>query len=177
LVEYLFDGGEGDYNDTSGDERHGIPGGTASVSGGNLVLDGSGWVDIPVGEVNPFDGHTNYSIEIRFSSMQTTTTGLLLTSGKPSNVVGDHPILFTARKNIGGGSEIVLFTDAWFVGCAWSGTNVNYLDGDMHTGTLLCMNPDQLDFAWYSDGALNPGGKAGPVTMYEEDISTHVVRT
>jgi hypothetical protein len=90
LVEYTFDNGPNDFNDTSGNEYHAVSHGsyphTYTVDG-NLVLSGErlyvdlSYVDIPLGADNPFGGTGDYSIQITFRS--TNGTGFLLTSAHP----------------------------------------------------------------------------------------------
>ncbi|MHC4500962.1 MAG: LamG-like jellyroll fold domain-containing protein, partial [Planctomycetota bacterium] len=80
LVEYLFDGGSDDYNDSSGAPYyHGIASTFATTSGGHLTLDGVSYVDIPFGAANPFDGSQDFSIAMSF---KTTQPGMLISSSK-----------------------------------------------------------------------------------------------
>ncbi len=90
LVEYTFDNGPNDFNDTSGNDYHAVSHGsyphTYTVDG-NLVLSGEhiyvdlSYVDIPLGADNPLGGTGNYSIQITFRS--TNGPGFLLTSAHP----------------------------------------------------------------------------------------------
>jgi len=52
VVEYTFDA---DLSDTSGNGRHGIDVNSTSVHDGVLTLNGTNFVDIPLGAENPFD--------------------------------------------------------------------------------------------------------------------------
>jgi len=80
LVEYLFDGGSDDYNDSSGvPYYHGNASTFATTSGGYLTLDGVSYVDIPFGAANPFQGATDFSIAMSF---KTTQPGMLISSSK-----------------------------------------------------------------------------------------------
>ncbi|MHC4623605.1 MAG: hypothetical protein ACYS4W_06850, partial [Planctomycetota bacterium] len=109
LVEYTFDNGPNDFNDTSGNEYHAVAHGsyphTYTVDG-NLVLSGErmyvdlSYVDIPLGADNPFGGTGNYSIQITFRS--TNGPGFLLTSAHP--IKGgdeDNSLAFYTQKRQG----------------------------------------------------------------------------
>ncbi|MHC4423868.1 MAG: hypothetical protein ACYSWR_04265, partial [Planctomycetota bacterium] len=135
LVEYLFDS---DLSDTSGNSLDGINGGGATVSGGNLVLDGSAtsYVDIPFGAANPFDGSKDYIIEVRFQT--STSHVILLTScplGEP-RPPGQPPwplMVFTE-----GGGEIRV--DFWYKSSTQSSVG-GFVDGTMHTAEIIFESP------------------------------------
>ncbi|NVM23996.1 MAG: hypothetical protein HWN68_19730, partial [Desulfobacterales bacterium] len=52
-VEYTFDSG---FSDTSGNSRHGVGQNNPTLTNGILTLNGTNFVDIPLGSDNPFDG-------------------------------------------------------------------------------------------------------------------------
>jgi hypothetical protein len=95
LVEYTFDT---DYNDTSGNGYHGLPGLEASISEGKLVLNGAllhgaelSYVDIPLGAANPFDGSGDYSIQMTFATTEPNV--VLLSSSRVGGTREDHPVM------------------------------------------------------------------------------------
>jgi hypothetical protein len=81
IVEYLFTGA-GDYNDTSGNGRHGQPTATlTSVANGYLTIQNTGgYVDIPFGASNPFHGPNDFSVVIEYRSSDQVATALLTSS-------------------------------------------------------------------------------------------------
>jgi len=64
-VEYTFDT---DLSDTSGNGRDGVDVDGVTVADGVLTLDGTNFVDIPLGEDNPFDGSQDFSIALDFQA-------------------------------------------------------------------------------------------------------------
>ena len=83
LVEYLFDT-DANYNDTSGNGRHGQPTQTLThVANGYLTIEATGgYVDIPFGANNPFHGPNDFSVVMEYRSSAVETM-FLLTSTDP----------------------------------------------------------------------------------------------
>ena len=75
-VEYTFDTG---LSDTSGNNRHGVGQNNPTVANGILTLNGTNFVDIPLGSDNPFDGSRDFSISMDF---KTNIASILLSSAR-----------------------------------------------------------------------------------------------
>jgi len=75
-VEYTFDAG---FSDTSGNNRHGVGQNNPTVANGILTLNGTNFVDIPLGSDNPFDGSRDFSIAMDF---KTSAPSILLSSAR-----------------------------------------------------------------------------------------------
>jgi hypothetical protein len=169
LVEYTFDT---DYNDTSGNDYHGIRGSAASVSDGNLVLDGSygGYVDIPLGLANPFVGTGNYSIQITFRSTDGRQT--LLTSVRPLGGADDeHPMIVYIHKE----EDWENWTPILHILATGGGhdeTVVNFNDGLMHC-VVLTYDAIGGIVNYYSDGYEDGSSRLRYWMAY---INEHVVR-
>ncbi len=169
LVEYTFDT---DYNDTSGNDYHGIPGAAASISDGKLVLDGSygGYVDIPLGLANPFVGTGNYSIQMTFRS--TDGRQILLTSARPLGGGDDeHPLIFYIHKE----EDWENWTPVLHILATGGGHDesvVNFNDGLMHC-VVLTYDAIGGSAGYYSDGFEDGSWRLRYWMAY---INEHVVR-
>jgi hypothetical protein len=171
LVEYTFD--NNDFNDTSGNDYHGSPGSDASVSDGNLVLLGtfSSYVNIPLGEANPFVGTDNYSIQMTLRSTDPSRQ-VLLTSANPMAAGDDsHPMIFYTRKD----EDWDNWTPELHILATGGGHDesvVNFHDGMMHT---LVVTYDALSghVGYYADGREDGSWK---LHYWMPGINEHLVR-
>lgn len=76
LAEYLF---TSDTSDTANGFDGVLSPDGAFVAGGQLLLSGGGYMDIPLGGDNPFDGSSDFTIEM---DVKTTTGGILISSAR-----------------------------------------------------------------------------------------------
>jgi hypothetical protein len=148
LVEYLFDA---NFNDTSGNNRHGTPsigvfGGTPTVSGGKLNLTGDleEGLNVPLGAANPFDGTSDYTIEMSFSSMGSSAfpeAGVILLGSahatEPTEPDNQSFSVFVEPQADGGS----LVVDYFFVGEVRV-QDAMLLDGMEHTVKITYVAPD-----------------------------------
>jgi len=75
-VEYTFDSG---FSDTSGNNRHGAGQNNPTAANGILTLNGTNFVDIPLGSDNPFDALRDFSVTMDF---KTNFASILLSSAR-----------------------------------------------------------------------------------------------
>ncbi|MHC4617309.1 MAG: LamG-like jellyroll fold domain-containing protein [Planctomycetota bacterium] len=169
LVEYTFDNGPNDFNDTSGNERHGTPGLGATVSDGKLVLDGSisAYVDIPLAEANPFEGIYDYSIQMTFTSSKLIE--ILFSSALTMSAADDRPMmLYTPEWMEPPGAEVHF----WYRGGIQTDSLVNLNDGMRHT-LVVTYDAVTQGMRFYSDG-VEDGSLRFPYWM--RAIADHIVR-
>jgi len=132
LVEYTFN--SNDLTDTSGNNYHGIGQNSPNVHAGILTLDGTNFVDIPLGRDNPFDGSRDFTIEMDF---RTTDGGVLISSARDDEP-DNHAMavyMLTEEWQEPGEGEGEVFYDNFYVAAAsafregdtWPG------DGQWHT--------------------------------------------
>jgi hypothetical protein len=129
LVEYLFDTA---YEDTSDNDRTGIPGYFASVSGGYLSLTGGiggeNIVEIPFGDQNPFQGSSDFSISMKFRSGEDDMSTLFsssdvnATDDQDPNHQATHPMSIFFSMEAGDPDFIEAYYDNWWAGA--SGTEL-----------------------------------------------------
>lgn len=157
VAEYLFDA---DTSDTSGGGHTGILGGGAAVSGGALVLDGGGFMDLPASfaAVNPFDGSGSFTVDMDFKA---TTRCLLLSSARDAEP--DHHSMSVYVTHIESEGEVIY--DNFWVGAAgaggegdnipvsgqWRSLRVTYDAGEELVEVHLL---DGEDWSW--EGGFNP---------------------
>ncbi|MHC4116453.1 MAG: LamG-like jellyroll fold domain-containing protein [Planctomycetota bacterium] len=122
-VEYAFDSS---LSDTSGNSRHGVGQNNPTVSGGILTLNGTNFVDIPLGADNPFDGSRDFSIAMDFRA---SASSILLSS---------------ARDNEPDNHSMSLFVHDWDEPF-WS--EVNY---DNYSVDIATAEDDPLDGQWHN---------------------------
>jgi hypothetical protein len=179
LVEYLFDT---NFNDTSGNNRHGMPstgvfGGTPTVSGGKLNLSGDleEGLLVPLGAANPLDGLSDYTIEMTFNSAGSTAFpeagAILLGSAnttEPAEPDNQSFAVFVEPQGDGGS----LVVDYFFLGEVRV-PDAMLLDGMEHSIKITYLAPDDPG----TENDPNPG------TMYlnidddwliEDDITPRV---
>lgn len=139
LVEYLF---TSNFNDTSGNNRTGVPdvglfGGTPTVSDGKLNLTGDvgEGVIVPLGAANPFDGLSNYTIEMTFNSTGNSfvpNAGVVLLGSAdattPTLPANQSFSIYVEPASEGG----ALVVDYYFLDNVKVG-GVPFLDGNDHT--------------------------------------------
>jgi len=154
LVEYTFD--NNNYDDTSGNERHGIPstyGGICSISDGKLILIAgkyhATYVEIPLGAANPFEGTGNYTIQMTFSTTQEGRHALL-TSSKIGSSDDQHPMGFLLNKG-GDESNWYPILHIWATGGGHAESILNFTDGEMHT-TVVSYDTLAGTQRYYSEG-------------------------
>ena len=157
LAEYLF---TTDTKDTANGFDGILSPDGASVVGGALILTGGGYMDIPLGGDNPFDGSGDFTIEM---DVKSTTGGILISSAR-DDVPGHHSMSVYMWTNLEEG-EVVY--DNFWVGAAGAGgetgTGNNPGDGEWHSlrviydtdGPLIEVTLlDGQDWAWTAD--FNP---------------------
>jgi regulation of enolase protein 1 (concanavalin A-like superfamily) len=121
LVEYTFN--SNDLTDTSGNNYHGVGLNGPSVHDGILTLQGTNFVDIPLGGNNPFDGSKDFSIAMDFRIDQPS---VLISSSRPDYVDGSLTVYVAEVEEP---SEMVC--DNRNIG--WLGTGTHpILDGEWH---------------------------------------------
>jgi hypothetical protein len=162
LVEYLF---TNNFNDSSGNNRHGTPnagvfGGTPTVSGGKLNLTGDleEALIVPLGAANPFNGLSDYTIEMSFNSAGSTAFpdagAILLGSANTTDPTdGDNQSLaiFIEPQDDGGS----LVVDYFFVGEVRV-PDAMLLDGMDHSIKVTYVAPE----------SPGPSDDPNPGTMY-----------
>ncbi|MHC4574316.1 MAG: LamG-like jellyroll fold domain-containing protein [Planctomycetota bacterium] len=174
LVEYTFDT---DYSDTSGNGYDGLPGPEASISDGKLVLNGAlfygaelSYVDIPLGQANPFAGTGDYSIQMTFRS--TNGSGFLLTSAHP--IKGgdeDNSMAFYTQKQQGW-ENLTPVVHILHRGELDQESIVAFTDGMMHT-VVVTYDALRGTMRYYDDGFQDRTWKVRyGMVWYDE----HVVR-
>ena len=144
-VEYTFDAG---LSDTSGNGRDGVGQNNPVVQGGMLNLDGTSFVDIPLGADNPFDGSQDFSIALDFRA---DAPSLLFSSAR--NAEGDNHAMSIWVHNWDEPDWGEVIYDQFFVG--GMSAEDNPLDGEWHT-VVVTYSAEQEMLAIYLDG--DPGG-------------------
>ena len=188
MVEYLF---ATNLNDTSGNNRHGIPnpgeisGQPPTVSAGKLRLTGdvAESVSVPLGSANPFGGLDDYTIEMKFSSMGSSFNpdlGMVLFSSadadEPTNDDLQSMSIFVDPQSSGGS----LVVDYWFIGEVRA-ADAELLDGVEHSIIVTYEAPDDpgteddpnpgtmylnIDGDWLATGQIAPR----PPTIANHDV-------
>ena len=176
-VEYTFDSS---LQDTSGNGRHGVDVGGVTVAGGVLTLDGANFVDVPLGEDNPFDGSQDFSIALDF---QAETPSLLFSSARDDEPDNHAMSIFVHHWDEEDYAEVIY--DQFYIGGAGSGDNP--LDGEWHSVVATYSaavelirvyldgepgwdgewNPDIPDIA---DDTVRIGGSLNSVYPYDEGV-------
>ena len=175
-LEYLF-ATDGNYNDTSGNSYHGQPSATnTSVTGGVLHIEYEGaYVEIPFGTDNPFDGSTDFSINIEYKASTPYSEGGILMSNSDPNGPNDPNLhsmaLFLVGEPIGkaGGIRGAVYDNFW-VGAAWAEAEIPDVaawDAEWHDVAVtydadggIC--PDEP----VDPNACPPGTPTGRITAY-----------
>jgi hypothetical protein len=176
-VEYTFDT---DLSDTSGNNRHGVGQNSPAVQDGVLTLDGTNFVDIPLGADNPFDGSQDFSIALDFLA---ETPSLLFSSARDDTPDNHAMSIFVHHWDEEGYSEVIY--DQYYLGGAGSGDNP--LDGEWHSAVVTYSAEAELIRVYLDgepgwDGEWNPeipdiaddtiriGGSLNSVYPYDEGV-------
>ncbi|MHC4534198.1 MAG: LamG-like jellyroll fold domain-containing protein [Planctomycetota bacterium] len=176
-VEYTFDT---DLSDTSGNNRHGVGQNSPAVQDGVLTLDGTNFVDIPLGADNPFDGSQDFSIALDF---QAETPSLLFSSARDDTPDNHAMSIFVHHWDEQDYSEVIY--DQYYIGGAGSGDNP--LDGEWHSAVVTYSAEAELIRVYLDgepgwDGEWNPeipdiandtvriGGSLNSVYPYDEGV-------
>ncbi len=177
-VEYTFDT---DMSDTSGNGRDGADVNGATVADGVLTLDGTNFVDIPLGVDNPFDGSQDFSIALDF---QAETPSLLFSSARDDEPDNHAMSIFVHHWDEEDYAEVIY--DQFYIGGAGSGDNP--LDGEWHSVVATYSAADELIRVYLDgepgwDGEWNPeipdiaddtvriGGSLNSVYPYDEGVA------
>jgi hypothetical protein len=184
LVEYLFDT-DGNYNDTSGNSRHGQPSASlTSVGSGYLTIENvGGYVDVPFGGSNPFHGPNDFSVFINCRSSAEAMTGLMTstdpylpTDWEDPNVNVDEafttysPMALVFQQTDPGGPappELTFWYDNWFK----TGTSISKTEeGGIGSWHSVAVSYDAdggtcPDEPW-DPNACPPGSQTGLFTVY-----------
>jgi hypothetical protein len=198
LVEYLFDT-DSNYNDTSGNGYHGQKSTTLThVASGYLTIESEGgYVDIPLGASNPFDGSQDVSIFITYKS-DTVTGGVvgeeeggmvLITSADPclptdwedpnfdTKAAYYSPMMVYAQQAHSGGpsspDDFLSAFDYWYIG----GTSVEKTGvlGGIGSWHNVAATYDADGGTCPSDADPNictPGQPTGLLTAYFDGVRT-----
>jgi hypothetical protein len=144
-LEYTFDS---DLSDTSGNGFNGVNVNNPVVQDGVLTLDGTNFVDIPLGVDNPFDGTSDYSLALDF---QTEVAGTLFSSARDDN--GDNHALAMFIANGENAEEGAIVLDHFWIGLAEAGAEAGAesYDGEWHTAIVTYSTEDQT-IVVYLDG-------------------------
>lgn len=174
LVEYTFQNGTEDSsgNNRDADIDPGFFGGDPEVDGGVLFMTGTPteFVGVPLGDANPFDGSSDFAIDISFSALEHDDGAghILLSSADfdaPDNPDNRSMALFIEPEG-----DIVY--DNWFSGEVRI-TPPEFVIGDdiQHQLRVTYVAPEdfdpeepepgqlfmRLDDVWLGDGELTPG--------------------
>lgn len=125
LVRYEFDDPSPiKILDSSGNGYHGVEVGEVTVVGGVLALDGSNFVDIPLGADNPFDGATSFTVAM---AVRPTVAPILFSSS--TDQATDGAFSWYAIEE--SATEADIYHDVVMIGWLGTGT-VPLLDGEWH---------------------------------------------
>ena len=150
-VEYTFDS---DLSDTSGNNRHGVGRNNPTVQSGILTLNGSNFVDIPLGSDNPFDGSRDFSVAMDF---KTSAPSILLSSARDDEPDNHSMSVFVHHWDEPYWGEVIY--DNFWVGGA-SAEN-DPLDGEWHT-VVVTYDAESEWFTVYLDGMAGEGMEMNP---------------
>lgn len=177
-VEYTFDT---DLSDTSGNGHDGVDVNSPVVQGGVLTLDGTNFVDIPLGADNPFDGSQDFSVALDF---QAQMPSLLFSSARDDTPDNHAMSIFVHNWEEPSWGEVIY--DQYYVGGA--GSEDNPLDGEWHSAVVTYSAAAELIRVYLDgepgwDGEWNPeipdiaddtvriGGSLNSVYPYDEGVS------
>jgi len=150
-VEYTFDTG---FSDTSGNNRHGVDQNNPTVANGVLTLNGTNFVDIPLGIDNPFDGSRDFSIAVDF---KTNIASILLSSAR-DNDRDNHPMsIFVHHWDEPFWSEAIY--DNYTIGVATAEDDP--IDGQWHN-VVVTYDADSEWFIVYLDGVAGEAADMNP---------------
>jgi hypothetical protein len=150
-VEYTFDTG---FSDTSGNNRHGVGRNNPAAANGILTLNGSNFVDIPIGSDNPFDGSRDFSIAMDF---KTKAPSILLSSARDDERENHSMSVFVHHWDEPYSGEIIYSN--YTVGSATVGDDP--LDGEWHNMVVTYDAGSEL-FVVYLDGVAGESVEMNP---------------
>jgi len=150
-VEYKFDSG---FLDTSGNNHHGVGQNNPTVADGILKLNGTNFVDIPLGSDNPFDGSRDFSIAMDF---KTDTPGILLSSARNDERENHSMSVYVHHWDEPYSGEVIY--DNYSVGSATVGDDP--LDGEWHN-MVVTYDADRELFIVYLDGMAGEATEMNP---------------
>lgn len=158
VVGYGFDG---DLSDGSDNGYDGIPIGTmafssdvpAGKSGESLLLDGTNHVEVPINEVNPFDGTGDFTIVAWFKS--DASPGIIISSAR-DDTPGNHSMaLFLGA---GDSEGEVVYDNFWIDMLGAYGP----YDNNVWHHVALTYTPDGTNFEMYIDGVYEADNSFDP---------------
>ncbi|MHC4535364.1 MAG: hypothetical protein ACYS6K_15545, partial [Planctomycetota bacterium] len=150
-VEYMFDTG---FSDTSGNNRHGVVQNNPTVANGILALNGTNFVDIPLGSDNPFDGSRDFSIAMDF---KTDSPSILLSSARDDERENHSMSVFVHHWDEPYSGEVIY--NNYTVGSATVGDDP--LDGEWHN-MVVTYDADSELFIVYLDGMAGEAMEMNP---------------
>jgi hypothetical protein len=150
-VEYTFDAG---FSDTSGNNRHGVAQNNPTVANGILTLNGTNFVDIPLGSDNPFDGSRDFSIAMDF---KTNIASILLSSARNDESDNHSMSIFAHHWDEPYWSEVIY--DNYTIGAATAEDDP--IDGQWHN-VVVTYDADSELFMVYLDGVAGEGMEMNP---------------
>jgi len=161
-VEYTFDTG---LSDTSGNSRNGVGQNNPTVANGILTLNGTNFVDIPLGSDNPFDGSGDFSIAIDF---KTNFASLLLSSARDNDRDNNSMSVFVHHWDQPYSGEVIY--DNYSVGSAT--VEDDPVDGQWHS-LVVTYNANSELFTVYLDEVAGEAAEMNPAIP---DIAADTVR-
>jgi len=161
-VEYTFDTG---LSDTSGNSRNGLGQNNPTVANGILTLNGTNFVDIPLGADNPFDGSRDFSIAMDF---KTNFASVLLSSARDNEADNHSMSIFVHHWDEPYSGEVLY--DNYNVGAATVGDDP--VDGQWHN-MVVTYDADSELFTVYLDGIAGEAAEMNPAIP---DIAADTVR-
>ncbi|MHC4206101.1 MAG: LamG-like jellyroll fold domain-containing protein [Planctomycetota bacterium] len=161
-VEYTFDAG---LSDTSGNSRNGIAQNNPTVANGILTLNGTNFVDIPLGSENPFDGSRDFSIAMDF---KTDFASVLLSSARDNERDNHSMSVFVHHWDQPYAGEVIY--DNYTIGAAT--VEDDPVDGQWHS-VVVTYDADSELFIVYLDGAAGEAVEMNPAIP---DIAADTVR-
>jgi len=161
-VEYTFDAG---FSDTSGNNRTGIGQNNPTVANGILTLNGTNFVDIPLGADNPFDGSGDFSVAMDF---KTNIASILMSSARDNDRDNHSMSIFVHHWDEPYSGEVLY--DNYNVGAATVGDDP--VDGQWHN-MVVTYDADNELFIVYLDGVAGEAAEMNPAIP---DITADTVR-
>ncbi len=150
-VEYTFDTG---LSDTSGNNRNGVGQNNPTVANGILTLNGSNFMDIPLGSDNPFDGSRDFSIAMDF---KTDYASVLLSSARDNDRDNHSMSIFVHHWGQPYWSEVIY--DNYTVGAAT--VEDDPVDGQWHS-VVATYDADSELVIVYLDGVAGEAAEMNP---------------
>jgi hypothetical protein len=161
-VEYMFDTG---LSDTSGNNRNGVAQNNPTITNGILALNGTNFVDIPLGSDNPFDGSRDFSIAMDF---KTDFASVLLSSARDNESDNHSMSIFVHHWDEPYSGEVIY--DNYTVGAATAEDDP--VDGQWHN-IVVTYDADNEQFIVYLDEVA---GEAAEINPAIPDIAADTVR-